>query len=129
MGERALTFGLVLGGIAPCLSGVLAASSPGTYVDSLGHTIPFIFTTDAYRFFKFWMRLQGGDAFVAGAARVAGALVGSTEMKRLLAVVGVLHSAFEIVLIPSDLLQWCSSTGKFDAVALQRGALHLKREM
>ena len=53
------------------------------------------------------LRLQGGDAFVAGAARVSVAVWGGLRLKRWLAGIGIAHSGFELWLLPTKLLGWC----------------------
>ena len=54
--------------------------------------------------------LQGGDAFVAGSCRLAAAFLGSLNLKRVFAAVGIFHSGFELWLLPTKLMTWCKAT-------------------
>lgn len=105
--SSALSALLWLGGLPPLVSGLVAVLAPGIYLRltlDVGR-----FDSTAYSLLLFLLRLQGGDAFVAGAARIAVAACGDLRLKKLLAVPAIAHSAFELWLLPSRLLAWCNS--------------------
>lgn len=110
-GERVLTAALLVGGVAPVLSGVAAAFFGNAYVHLVGPDVPGMFSAEAYDMLLLWVNLQGGDAFVAGASRVVVALLGALALKRAFAAIGVLHSGYELWLLPSRGLTWCDATG------------------
>ena len=107
--DRLLTVFLVLGGVPPMLFGFFAMFFGEAYfhfigsgvAQSLGHGQGFAI---------FLGNLQGGDAFVAGSCRLAAAFLGSLNLKRIFAAIGIFHSGFELWLLPTKLLTWCKTT-------------------
>jgi hypothetical protein len=106
-GERRLlkTF-LLVGGFPPILSGLEAGLAPEAYLNGMGPALDALFGEETYPLLVFMLQLQGGDAFVAGAGRVLVALMGRLRLMRWMAGVGILHSGFEIWLLPQRLLGW-----------------------
>ncbi|WP_231512948.1 hypothetical protein [Haloferax mediterranei] len=110
--NRVLTITLIIGGIAPVLSGILAMFFGDQYIYLMGSDIQGMFTDHTYPFLLSWVNLQGGDAFVAGISRVIVALIGAYSVKRVFAAVGIFHSLFEMWLLPTQALSWCHLTGQ-----------------
>ncbi|MCA9800454.1 MAG: hypothetical protein KC777_00630 [Cyanobacteria bacterium HKST-UBA02] len=108
--SRILSIFLILGGIPPMLSGLIAMISAGTYLGFLGSGVSSMYSPDQVGLLEITWNLQGGDAFVAGSARVAVALIGSDAIKCVLAAIGIGHSLFELWLLPSKLITWCHDT-------------------
>lgn len=108
--SRILSVFLILGGLPPMLSGIIAMTSAGTYLGFLGNGVPSMYSADQIGLLEITWNLQGGDAFVAGSARVAAALIGSDAIKCVLAAIGIGHSLFELWLLPAKLIVWCHDT-------------------
>ncbi|MES1943464.1 hypothetical protein PC39_05100 [Salinisphaera sp. PC39] len=105
--DRILTALLLLGGVPPLISGLLASAAPLWYLGLTGVTE--VVGPAARDAMAFLWHLQGGDAAVAGAARVAVALLGGLLLKRLMVAMIVVHSGYEIWLLPSHAFPWCAA--------------------
>lgn len=110
--DRVLTITLLLGGLAPVLSGVGAMFFGDQYIWLMGNGVRGMFTDNTYHLLITWLNLQGGDAFVAGISRIIVALAGAYGLKRWFAAVGIFHSCFELWLLPTKALPWCHLTGQ-----------------
>ncbi len=108
-GERILSVMLVLGGLPPILSGVLAMFFGQAYFDFIGSGVAKSLG-EGFGFALVVGNLQGGDAFVAGSSRVLVAFLGNLQLKRFFAVIGIFHSSFELWLLPTKLIPWCQNT-------------------
>lgn len=103
--SRWLSVMLWLGGVPPVLSGLLAATVPGWYLALTG--VPDALAPAGSQAAAFLWHLQGGDAFIAGTARIAVAALGTLALKRILGALMILHSAYELWLIPTHAFTWC----------------------
>lgn len=110
IGRKVLFWTLLLGGVPPMASGVAAMFFHDAYFNFVGAGVPSLFAGPTYGLTHIVLNLQGGDAFVAGSARVIVAFVGSLGVMRLFAGIGLLHSLFEIWLLSQRLLPWCVAT-------------------
>ncbi|MCA8999748.1 MAG: hypothetical protein KDA80_22320 [Planctomycetaceae bacterium] len=99
-----LSLFLWIGGIPPILSGITAALFPDVYLQFTG--AEQFLDPHGHATAVFLLSLQGGDAFVAGTARIIGAIWGNLSVKRFLAATGIVHSGFEIWLLLSTLMDW-----------------------
>jgi hypothetical protein len=108
--SRILSVTLILGGVPPMLSGLMAMFLGDHYLAAIGAGIPELFGNGRYGLLEVVGNLQGGDAFVAGFERVVAAAYGRIRIKQLFALVGIFHSSFELWLLPTKLLPWCTST-------------------
>ncbi|WP_241432312.1 hypothetical protein [Halogeometricum borinquense] len=110
-GEQVLNTALLLGGIAPVLSGLAAMFLGDAYVHLIGPHVPELFSKEAYEMLLLWVNLQGGDALVAGLSRIVVALLGTLILKQLFAAIGIFHSVYELWLLPTRALPWCDAAG------------------
>ena len=109
VGPRILKGTLLLGGVPPLLSGLFAMFFADSYLGFIDEGVASLFDSRAYPLVLVIGSLQGGDAFVAGASRIFVAYWGNVRLMIAFAVVGVLHSAFELWLLPTQLLSWCQT--------------------
>lgn len=98
---------LWIGGVPPVLSGLVAALVPDVYFQFAG--VESVFEPSGYAVAAFILSLQGGDAFVAGTARIIGALYGNLTVKKLLGIVAIAHSCFELWLLPTHFMKWSAN--------------------
>lgn len=108
--SRWLSTLLLIGGVPPMLSGIVAVFFPEFYISAIGDGIVPLFGDQRMPLLLFTLGLQGGDAFVAGSSRVAVALYGNLKLKRIVATIAIIHSAYELWLLPARLLSWCDNT-------------------
>lgn len=113
-----LTLWLLLGGVPPVLSGLIAALAPKLYVEFAGATD--MFEPRGYAAILFVLSLQGGDAFGAGAMCIIGAVYGNLTVKKLFAAVGIAHSCFELWLLPTSYMHWSANhpDAQFSTISL-----------
>lgn len=104
--ERQLSIILWLGGLPPVVSGVLASIAPAWYLSLTGVTD--VTSPAGDQALAFLWHLQGGDAWVAGSARIAVASFGSLILKRIMVFIMLIHSSYELWLIPTHAFSWCS---------------------
>lgn len=104
--ERQLSVLLWLGGLPPVASGVLASIAPAWYLGLTGVTD--VISPAGDQALAFLWHLQGGDAWVAGSARIAVALLGNLILKRIMVFIMFIHSSYELWLIPTHAFSWCS---------------------
>ncbi|MFC4257715.1 hypothetical protein ACFOZ5_01580 [Marinobacter lacisalsi] len=98
---------LWLGGLPPVVSGVLASAAPDWYLGLTGVTD--VISPAGDQALAFLWHLQGGDAWVAGSARIAVALLGSLMLKRTMVFIMLMHSSYELWLLPTHAFSWCSN--------------------
>lgn len=108
--SKILSIFLILGGIPPMLSGIIAMTSANTYLNFIGAGVLSLFAGDRLGLLQVTWNLQGGDAFVAGSARVAIALLGTDSLKSIVAAIGIARSLYELWILPMKLIPWCQST-------------------
>lgn len=104
--ERYLSMLLWLGGLPPVVSDILASIAPVWYLSLTGVT--GVLSPAGNQALAFLWHLQGGDAWVAGSARIAVAISGTLALKRILVLIMVIHSSYELWLIPTHAFSWCS---------------------
>jgi hypothetical protein len=104
--DRHLSILLWLGGVPPIISGVLASTVPDWYLKMTGVTE--ILSPAGKQALAFLFHLQGGDAWVGGSARIAVAVLGSLALKRILAILMIVHSSYELWLLPTHAFSWCA---------------------
>ena len=92
------------------VSGLLAMFAADTYLWMIGSRIHSLYHGALFGLLRGTWNLQGGDAFVAGSARGAVALLGSTRLKQIMAVIGLGHSAYELWILPTVFIAWCNDT-------------------
>lgn len=109
-GRKILFYALLLGGFPPMISGLFAVFLHDIYLNFIGTGVLAILDGPAYGLSTVIANLQGGDAFVAGSARVAVAFLGGLTLMRVVAGIGIIHSLFEIWLLSQKLLPWCDAT-------------------
>lgn len=110
IGRKILFYALLFGGFPPMISGLFAVFLHDVYLNFIGAGVLTILDGPAYGLTTVIANLQGGDAFVAGSARVAVAFLGGLLLMRVVAAIGILHSLFEIWLLSQKLLPWCDAT-------------------
>lgn len=103
--SRNLSILLWLGGVPPVVSGILASVAPGLYLELAG--ISDALSVAGNQAIAFIFHLQGGDAWVAGLGRITIALFGSLLLKRITISIAIVHSLYEIWLLPVRGLGWC----------------------
>ena len=104
--EKYLSWLLWLGGLPPVMSGLLASIVPAWYLGLTGVTDTM--SPAGQQALAFVWHLQGGDAWVAGSARIAVAMFGTLVLKRILVFIMLLHSSYELWLIPTHAFPWCA---------------------
>jgi hypothetical protein len=98
---------LWLGGVPPLLSGVTAMALPAQYAGAVSARMGEFLAPAQMALLTFTLSLQGGDAAVAGLARIFVAIWGDLKLKQWMGAVAILHSSFELWLLPSRFLTWC----------------------
>lgn len=111
-----LTLWLVLGGVPPVISGIVAGLTPNAYIEFAG--AESVFEPMGRVAAWFIISLQGGDAFGAGAMRLVGAVYGNLKVKKLFAAIGIVHCCFELWLLSSSYLHWEKNYPEYDFSAL-----------
>lgn len=109
-GKKILFWSLILGGIPPMASGIVAVFFQDFYFQFVGAGVPDMFAGDTYGLTAVILNLQGGDAFVAGSSRVLIAFLGGLMLMRTVAFIGIFHSIYEIWLLSQRLIPWCGDT-------------------
>lgn len=99
---------LWLGGVPPLLSGVVAIALPHEYGSAVSARMGDFLAPAQLALLAFTLSLQGGDAAVAGLARIFVAIWGNLRLKQWMGAVAILHSSFELWLLPSRFLIWCT---------------------
>lgn len=105
--SRGLSVFLWLGGVPPLISGVTAMALPHQYGGAVSARMGDFLTPAQLALLTFTLSLQGGDAAVAGLARIFVATWGNLRLKQWMGAVAILHSSFELWLLPSRFLTWC----------------------
>lgn len=105
--EKFLSILLWLGGVPPIISGICASIAPNWYLAMTG--VPDALSPAGNQALAFVFHLQGGDAWVGGAARIAVAVLGGLLLKRIMVAMIILHSSYEIWLLPARGVSWCTA--------------------
>jgi hypothetical protein len=98
---------LWLGGVPPLISGATAMALPHLYAGAVSARMSEFLAPAQFAALTFTLSLQGGDAAVAGLARLFVALWGNLRLKQWMGAVAIFHSSFELWLLPSRFLAWC----------------------
>ncbi len=98
---------LWLGGVPPLISGVIAVALPQLYGNAVSARMGEFLAPAQWALLTFVLSLQGGDAAVGGLARIFVAIWGDLRLKQWMGAVAILHSGFELWLLPGRFLAWC----------------------
>jgi hypothetical protein len=99
---------LWLGGVPPVISGAVAITLPHLYANAVSERMGEFLAPPQLALLTFTISLQGGDAAVGGLARIFVAIWGNLRLKQWMGAVAILHSSFELWLLPDRFLAWCA---------------------
>ncbi len=99
---------LWLGGVPPLISGTIAMALPRLYGHAVSARMDEFLAPAQFALLTFTISLQGGDAAVGALARIFVAIWGDLRLKQWMGAAAILHSSFELWLLPSRFLAWCT---------------------